>query len=203
VALPVGFNLLFIIFRFQVEFVEGWSKRRSSERREDLASQLGDDLLWHVRAWAGADGQFVGSREWAEWGAINVHAGSSVPVSVNLELETKNFLAKFLNLSDEGEVVVDVVLSGPFFTMDGLLFGLFPGGEEFGPDSGEGNWAGLKGEPVDRFAWGHPGELEGRLSSSEVNLNFSVDGSMDLGDGEDFQTTVDNWRPDLNAGDDG
>jgi hypothetical protein len=203
VALPVGFNLLFIIFRFQVEFVEGWSKRRSSERREDLASQLGDDLLWHVRAWAGADGQFVGSREWAEWGAINVHAGSSVPVSVNLELETKNFLAKFLNLSDEGEVVVDVVLSGPFFTMDGLLFGLFPGSEEFGPDSGEGNWAGFKGEPVDRFAWGHPGELEGRLSSSEVNFNFSVDGSVDLGDGQDFQTAVDNWRPDLNAGDDG
>jgi hypothetical protein len=170
------------------------------EGREDFAGKLKSDLLWHVRAWCGLDGDLVGSREWAEWCAIDVLDWGVVPLSIQLHSETKNFLAQFLNLSDEGEVLSEIVLSGPFFTMDGLFLWFFPGGKLFGPDSGEGDWSAFKGDPVDGFLWWLPSDLERWFFSSKINFNFSVDWSVDLDNSQDLQTRVDNWRPDLNAG---
>jgi len=170
------------------------------EGREDFAGKLESDLLWNVRAWGGLDGDLVGSRKWAEWCAINVLDGGVVPLSVQLHSETKNFLAQFLNLSDEGEVLSEVVLSGPFFTVDGLFLWFFPGCKLFGPDSSEGDWSAFKSEPVDGFLWWLPSDLDRWLFTSEIDFDFSADWSVDLGNSQNLQTRVDNWRPDLNAG---
>jgi len=170
------------------------------ERREDFAGKLENDLLWNLRGWGGLDGDLVGSRKWAEWCTINVLHGSVVPLSIQLHSKTKNFLAQFLNSSDIWEVLSEIVLSGPFFTVDGLFLWFFPGSKVFGPDSSEGDRSAFKSQPVDGLLWWLPSDLERWLFTSEINFNFSTDWSVDLGNDQDLQTTVDNWGPDLNAG---
>jgi len=174
------------------------------KRMEDLAGQLEDDLLGGFRAKVGGDGHLVRSREWAEWGSGNVDLGGVVPLSVELKPQAENFLAQFLNSSNHGEVFAKVVLSGPFFSLDGLFLGLFPGSQVLGPDSSEGDWSAFEGDPVDVLLWWDPGDLEGWFTVSlQVEFNFTTDWNVDLSNSQDLQTRVDNWRPDLNAGDNG
>jgi len=200
VASPVALESFLIFGRgVKVEFVEVGSEG-FREGREDFAGKLENDLLWNLRGWGGLDGDLVGSRKWAEWCARNVVDGGVVPLSVQLHSETKNFLAQFLNFADEGEVLSEVVLSGPFFTMDGLFLWFFPGCKVFGPDSGEGDWSAFKSEPVDRLLWWLPSDLDRWLFTSEIDFDFSTDWSVDFSNSQDLQTRVDNWRPDLNAG---
>ena len=100
------------------------------------------------------------------------------------------------------DLLVEGVHAVPFLTLDGLLLGLGVGLHGLGPDAGVGDGAGLDGDDAGHAAWA---VLTTAFSSDGlllgVDLDFGVDGQVELHRLDDLKTAVEHGGPGLDADD--